>query len=227
MTDGSNPSGPELKPQFDFSPRKDSPDQSSALLFSRELRAEFYDRDGQSYSCEDNKVWLSRGTQSQIHVTSEFKGEQVKRLNDRYSLEYLRSHHSPGDPISFFPEKVSLNDKPCVDIVSTWSGGSSSTESETADKYEVSWYPKEELVVVVERSTRTKQIIFHLFNFVPFDDGSVSCTTDGSVSASEIMASVETSFSFDCGEWEITISQNPLHKPKHVGRIQRKDGKAL
>ena len=219
MTNDSNPSGPELKPQFDFPPPQDSPGQSSALLSSGEMRAEFYDRDDRSYICEDNKVLLSWKAWPQIFVESKFKAKEASRLNHRYSLEYLRSHHSPGDPITltFFPGKVSLNGGPCVDLVSMGSGGSSSTTHEEASNYWLlQWYPKEELVIVGGSSTRMKQIIFHLFDFVPFDDGSLSGETDGNVG--------ETSFFFDFSEWEITISQNPLHKPEHVGRIQRKDG---
>ena len=227
MTDNKDSWKPalELEPEFDFSPR--SEDRSSALLSSGEFQAKFFDADGQSYNCEDNKAWLFFGPPPQIYITSEFNKDDAKRLNAHYDYSRIGLLHREGLPIAFLPRKVSLNDGPCVDIVSLESSSSSSMADEKSDKVWLRWTPKEEHIVVTGgRSTKMKQIIFHLFNFVYFHDGDGSPKGE-TIADTDGLAASKTKplfLNFNCGEWEITISQNPEHNPKHVGRIQRKGG---
>ena len=215
----------ELKPQYKFFPS--SEDRSSTQLSTGEFQAKFFDADGQSYNCEDNKAWLFFGPPPQIYITSEFNKDEAERLNAHYDYSRIGLLHRKGLPIVFLPRKVSLNDGPCVDIVSLESSSSSSMADEKSDKVWLRWTPKEEHIVVTGgSSTKMKQIIFHLFNFVYFHDGDGSPRDETIADPDGLVASKTKplSLNFNCGEWEITISQNPEHKPKHVGRIQRKDG---
>ena len=204
----------ELKPQYKFFPS--SKDRSSTQLSTREFQAKFFDADGQSYNCEDNKVWLSFGPSPRIYITSEFKGEEAKRLNYRLDSEDTRT---------FQLQKVSLNDRCPVDVYLP--DLTPPSKAEKPDEFWLKWTPKEEhLVVTGGSSTKMKQIIFHLFNFVYFHDGDGSprgetiADTDG-LAASKAK---HLHLNFNCDEWGITISQNPKYNPKHVGRIQRKGG---
>ena len=209
----------ELKPQYNFFPS--SEDRSSARLSTREFQAEFYDGDGERYSCEDNKVWLSFRPPPRIYIISEFNEEESGRLNSRDSLDRLR----PGGP--FLPQKVSLNNSRPVDIHSrdSYSHSTLSAIAERRNEVWLRWTPKEEhLVVTRGNSTEMKQLIFHLFDFVYFHHGSLTGETDMVAEPKAASGAKPLSFTFNHSDWAITISQNPEYNPKHVGRIQREDG---
>ena len=207
-----------LKPQFDFSPN--SEDRSSTLLTLEGFQAVFHAVGGESYSCEDNKVRLSGSPTPRIHVTSTFSRKEAERLNQRYSKE--PSQCPPGKAIAFSPRKVSLNDRSPIDMC--FSGSDPLYGTDEKPEYCLKWAPTgEDMVVTGGSSTKMKQVIFHLFNFVRYDDGSLTGKTN--IDVGELLASQAKplSFTFNYGKWAITISQNSKHYPVHVGRIQRKD----